>query len=158
MALCANPTARLWSTIFWIAALMASAPCAPCAWAAAAACAEVGAKLFGRLPNSTVPMTAMPIAAPTRCMVPMTPLAAPASVRSTVATMNCALGAMNRPLPRPATSSGAEQAQLVRSAAATSQQDRATAQIKPIETSAGADQQHGATETLRRAGCSATRR
>jgi hypothetical protein len=39
-----------------------------------------------------VPTTAMPMALPMRCAVPITPLAAPASVRSTVATMKSALG------------------------------------------------------------------
>ena len=48
----------------------------------------------------------IPMALPTRCIVPITPLAAPASADSTVATMKSALAAMNRPLPTPATRSG----------------------------------------------------
>lgn len=71
-------------------------------------------------PNSTEPTTAMPAADPTRCIVPITPDAAPASLRSTVATMNWALGAMNRPLPRPPTRSGAARCQWLRSPVGTS--------------------------------------
>ena len=56
-------------------------------------------------------MTAMPIALPTRCIVPMTPLATLASDRSTVATMKSVFGAMNSPLLTLLTRSGASSCQ-----------------------------------------------
>jgi hypothetical protein len=70
-----------------------------------------------------------------RADVPMTPDAAPASAGSTVATMNCAFGAMKRPLPMPASSSGTRSIQLFRSAAAVLS-STSHSQIRPTLTSA----------------------
>ena len=63
------------------------------------------------MPNSTVPMTAMPMALPSRWAVPRMALAVPASRLGTRASTKSWFGAITIPLPSPANSSGPTRSQ-----------------------------------------------
>jgi hypothetical protein len=63
------------------------------------------------LPNSAVPITAMPMAAPIRCAVISAPPAVPAWPLGTEPSTKSWFGAMTRPLPSPARNSGPIRAQ-----------------------------------------------
>src|SRR5262249_48763420 len=64
-----------------------------------------------RLPNSTVPISAIPMEVPSRWEVPRIPLAVPASPGGTVARTKSWLGAIVMPVPSPASSSGPARSQ-----------------------------------------------
>jgi len=85
--------------------------------AVCALCTSIGTTALGRppeelpdppdpLPNSAVPITAIPMAAPSRWAVISAPPAVPACARGTSESTKSWFGAITRPFPSPASSSG----------------------------------------------------